>query len=280
MTLHVLGPVDFDGEQLSPRERTVLAALAVSVPYGASASTLADALWGDELPSTWPKQLQAIIGLIRRAIGAGAIETTATGYALAVDVESLDASRFERLVEAARRHVAADDPERAAAAYRRALELWRGPAYAELAEWEPAAAEISRLETVRQTSEEELLAARLAFGEHRAAIAEAERLVRESPYREERWCLLALANYQSGRQAEALAALRSARRRLDDDLGIEPGERFRDLETAILRHDPSLAPLRHEPRISDECPYRGLGRVWSRRCRRVLRAGCRDRDRR
>ena len=42
------------------------------------------------------------------------------------------------------------------------------------------------------------------LGGDRAAIAEAERLVRESPYREERWCLLALANYQSGRQAEAL----------------------------------------------------------------------------
>ena len=128
----------------------------------------------------------------------------------------------------------------------------------ELAEWEPAAAEIARLEAVRQTSEEELLAARLAYGEHRAAIAEAERLVRESPYREERWCLLALANYQSGRQAEALSALRKARRTLNDDLGIDPGERLNDLESAILRHDPSLAPTRREPRISDACPYRGL----------------------
>ncbi len=74
------------------------------------------------------------------------------------------------------------------------------------------------------------MAARLACGEHRAVIAEAERLVRDSPYREERWCLLALANYQSGRQAEALAALRYARRKLDDDLGIEPGDRLIDLE--------------------------------------------------
>lgn len=258
VALRVLGPVDVDGQQLSPRERTVLAALAISIPYGASAPTLADALWGESMPTTWPKQLQAIVGLLRRSIGAETIETIANGYALAMDADSLDASRFERLIATARSHTVADDPERAAVSYRRALALWRGTPYAELAEWQPATAEISRLQAVRATAEEELLASRLACGEHRAAIPEAERLVRDSPYREERWALLALANYQSGRQAEALAALRSARRTLVDDLGIEPGEQLSDLETAILRHDPLLAPTRHEPRISESCPYRGL----------------------
>ncbi|WP_344094695.1 BTAD domain-containing putative transcriptional regulator [Microbacterium deminutum] len=130
--------------------------------------------------------------------------------------------------------------------------------YAELADWEPARAEIGRLDAVREATEEELLAARLASGEHRAAIAEAERLVRDSPQREERWCLLAPAHYQSGRQAEALSSLRSARHMLDDDLGIQPGERLIDLETAIMRHDPALAPARHESRVGDDCPYRGL----------------------
>ncbi len=258
MALRVLGPVDVDGEQLSPRERTVLAALAIAIPYGGSAPTLADALWGDDLPSTWPKQLQAIIGLLRRSLGPQAIETTANGYALAMDADSLDASRFERLIATARSHVAADDPERAADSFRRALALWRGTPYAELAQWGPARAEIARLEAMRETSEEELLAARISCGEHRAAIAEAERLVRERPDREERWYLLAVAEYRSGREAQALAALRSARRTFRDDLGIEPGARLADLEAAIARHDPALTPARQQPRPREAGPYLGL----------------------
>ena len=193
-------------------------------------------------PGTWPKQLQAIIGLIRRSIGTEAIQTTATGYALVMDADSLDVTRFASssrpLARTPRPMIPNARPTptgvRSSSGAARPTPSCR--------EWEPAAGEISRLEAMRQASEEELLAARLACGEHRAAIAEAERLVRESPYREERWCLLALANYQSGRQAEALSALRFARRKLDEDLGIEPGDRLADLETAILRHDPALAP--------------------------------------
>ena len=49
-----------------------------------------------------------------------------------------------------------------------------------------------------------------------------------------------LALYRSGRQAEALAAYREARRVLVDELGIEPGRSLRELEQAILEQDPRL----------------------------------------
>ena len=74
--------------------------------------------------------------------------------------------------------------------------------------WGPAVIEAARLEEVRSTAEEELAAAHLDCGEHHSVIASAEALVREQPLRERRWSLLATALYRSGRQADALAALR------------------------------------------------------------------------
>ena len=51
-----------------------------------------------------------------------------------------------------------------------------------------------------------------------------------------------LALYRSGRQADALAAYRDARRVLVDELGIEPGRALAELEAAVLRQDTALDP--------------------------------------
>ena len=54
-----------------------------------------------------------------------------------------------------------------------------------------------------------------------------------------------LALYRSERQAEALEAYRqAARSELSDELGLEPSESLKQLEAAILRQDPELAPRR------------------------------------
>jgi len=51
---------------------------------------------------------------------------------------------------------------------------------------------------------------------------------------------LILALYRSGRQAEALEAYRETRRVLAEELGLEPSPELRELERAILQHDPAL----------------------------------------
>ena len=130
--------------------------------------------------------------------------------------------------------------------------------YSDLGEWPAAIAEAERLGEIRKSAEEDLQAARLECGEHRAVVPDAERLVRADPLRERRWAILVTALYRSGRQADALATLRSARERLADELGIEPGAELVALESAILHQDASLdAPP--EPQLtSADCPYRGL----------------------
>ena len=77
--------------------------------------------------------------------------------------------------------------------------------------------------------------AKLALGRHTEVIAELERLVDEHPYRERLRAQLMLALYRADRQADALQAYQNARRQLVEELGIEPGERLRELESARAR---------------------------------------------
>lgn len=258
MVVKVLGPMDTGGEQLSPRERTLLAALVVRMGTSVSASELADAWWGDDLPSTWAQQVRNSVARIRSRLGANAIVTAGSEYRLGIDPDAIDAVRFERTVSDARQHALHGEHDRGVSAYRRALALWRGAPLQDVAAWDPGAVEALRLGEIRRSAEEELLDARLAAGEHRAVIADAERLVREEPLREDRWAILALANYRADRQADALAVLRAARTKLADELGIEPGARLIGLEGAILRQDPALDLDAATASVSDECPYPGL----------------------
>ncbi len=84
------------------------------------------------------------------------------------------------------------------------------------------------------------------------------RLVHEAPFRERRWGLLALAQYQAGRQREALDTLHRARAAMVNELGLDPGPDLTALEQAILRQDPSLAVQAALPQPSTDCPYPGL----------------------
>ncbi len=128
----VLGELLVDGESPSPRERAVLAALVMRAGRPISADEIADAYWGDRPPGTWPKQVQAAVGRLRRRLGAGSIVTGPGGYTFAADPQTIDASRFERLADAGHGHLAAGEPDRAVVALEDALALWRGPPYADL----------------------------------------------------------------------------------------------------------------------------------------------------
>lgn len=254
----MLGAVEIDEGPLSPRDRAVLSVLALRHGEPVAPTVIADAVWGEHPPETWPKQVQTTIVRLRSILGRASIATSSIGYVLDGDPEAIDAVRFERSARRASELRSRGDPERAVDEYRRALSLWRGTAYSAIPSWGPAVTEAARLEEVRSTAEEELAAAHLDCGEHHSVIASAEALVREQPLRERRWSLLATALYRSGRQADALAALRAARVRFAEELGIEPGPELAALETAILHHDPSLEPPPRGPQASVDCPYKGL----------------------
>ena len=123
---------------------------------------------------------------------------------------------------------------------REGLALWRGPPLQEFAYESFAQAEIARLVQARLAALTACIDAELDLGEHQRLVGELESLVSEHPLREGFVGQLMLALYRSGRQADALACYRATRRRLSDELGLEPGPQLRDLEAAILAQDPSL----------------------------------------
>lgn len=260
MGIAVLGPLEVDGtpSSLGLRDRVVLQALAVSPGVPVSADALAEAIWGEDLPASWAKVVQGCVVRIRKALGADTIETSPQGYRLVHHADHIDHLKFGRLLERARELVAAREPERAAYVLREALALWRGEPFAELVEWQPGRVATERLVELRLEAEDLLTEAELLAGHHRAALAPAQRMVREAPLRERRWGLLALALYQDGRQAEALQTLKRARRVLLDELGLDPGPDLVTLEEAILHQDPSLAVAATITQPSTECPYPGL----------------------
>jgi DNA-binding SARP family transcriptional activator/WD40 repeat protein len=255
-----LGPLQIEGgaTSLSPRDRTVLSALAVHPGEALTSDRLADALWGEEPPASWSKVVHGCVMRLRKSLGAAAIETNAGGYRLTVIGDDLDTQRFEAMLERGRRLAATGAPERAASTLASALTLWRGAPFEDLDGWAPGRSEAARLEELRRSAEEDLLDARLASGEHREVAAEGEARVSEEPLRERRWATLALAQYRCGRQADALRSLQQARRTLIEQLGIDPGPELVALEHAILRQDPDLAGQREPPAISRQCPYQGL----------------------
>ena len=136
---------------------------------------------------------------------------------LRVEPDELDAERFERLVLLAREAIVGGDPACAVPQLTQALDLWRGPALADVRDIAAAGAEIARLDDLRAIAIEELADARLALGEHTLAVDLVTAALDEFPLRERLTASLMLGLYRGGRQAEALRAYaqlaRRARRR-------------------------------------------------------------------
>jgi DNA-binding SARP family transcriptional activator len=219
----VLGPLIVDGSgRFGPRDRVLLQALVTRLGQPVSVDELFDAVWRDHPPASAAKNLQSCVVRLRKALGAEAIETTADGYRLAVPLDELDAHRFELQVARGRQLLQLGEADRAAFLLEQALELWRGAAFEELAEWPPARREAGRLEQLRLDAQELLLDAQLRRGSAAEVLPRAHEMVRSAPLRERRWELLALAQYRVGAQGEALRTIRRLRAVLADELGIDP----------------------------------------------------------
>jgi DNA-binding SARP family transcriptional activator len=235
------GPVDVKG----PRHRAVLARLLIARGRVVPVDVLVEDLW-ETPPDGAVGALQTFVSALRRAVEpdrpprapARLLVTDGRGYALRTD--DVDARRFEADVTACGELLDRHRPVDALSRVDTALALWRGPAYAGFDDQPWARAEITRLTELRLLALERRAAALLAVGRAREAVPDLEAHVGDHPWREDGWRLLALALYRAGRQGDALAALRRARRVLADELGVDPGPGLRQVEADILAHAPHL----------------------------------------
>jgi DNA-binding SARP family transcriptional activator len=253
----ILGPIEVGADtQRVPRGRTLSLLALLLMHRGAivHVDRVLDELWEGARPRHGRKAVQVVASRLRSALGDGALHSQGAGYAVRMAPGALDADRFEGLLRYGRAELAAGEPWEAAATLRRALELWRGPALADVADARFAQPEIARLEDLRLACVSDRIDADIACGRHAEVVGELEGLVREHPLRERLRGQQMLALYRAGRQTEALEAYRSAYKALVDGLGIEPSPDLRALESAILRHEvpaPRAPAGGHNPLATD-----------------------------
>ncbi len=239
------------------RQKIVLATLLLGANRVVTLDRLMEAVYGDRPPATARSQAQITISLLRHLLAAAAcaasISTQAYGYVLNIEPGRLDARRFEDLVMAGRQAAGSGQLEHAVACYRDALRLWRGPALADI-ESQLVQVSASRLDEQRISLNEDRISLELDLGRHHELIGELTELVEEHPLRERLRAQLMLALYRSDRTADALQVFRETRQVMVAELGIEPNERLRQLEHAILTGDPGLAPPAAPVTLAEPAP--------------------------
>ena len=245
LDFRILGPLEVasDGAPLrlgGPKQRATLAILLLSANRVVPVERLADDLYAGAAPVTAVTQVQRQVSELRKLLREPVIETRAPGYTIHLAPGQLDLTRFERGVEEATESLARGEAQRASELLREALALWRGPALADLAYESFAQTAIERLEEIRLAALVQRIEVDLALARHREVVGELQQLSDEHPTQEAFRAQLMLALYRSGRQTEALDVYRRTRVTLEEQFGIEPSPRLRELERAILVQDHAL----------------------------------------
>lgn len=257
MQYRVLGPLcvlDDHGSDITPagdRQRRLLAALLLDVGSLVAVDRLAEVLWPDELPADRAGALQTHVFRLRRALPEGSIDTVAGSYRLNAGPEDVDAPRFAAAVaEATSCRVGV--PEAALARLTEALTWWRGEPYEDLVDTDAGRVESQRLCEVHALACEERLAALVDLGRSAEALADLHALVAAHPLRERPCALLMTALQASGRSAEATRAYDGFRRRLAEELGLDPSDSLRRLNDDVLQGVEQPASPRPGPDPADE----------------------------
>ena len=248
MEFRLLGPVEIrigGGVRLplgTPQQRVVLAALAVDAGRPVTIETLTDRVWDDAAPDGARAALYAHIARIRHLVNGPAnggqpsarLDRRSGGYLLDVDPDQVDVRLFRRLAAAARERQRYDTER--AGLLSDALGLWRGTPLADLPggwaarmrdNWQR-----QRLDAVVQWAHAEL---RLDHPDH--VIDVVRELAAEHPRAESLIGVLMQAYAAVGQEVEALDCYAAARKRLINELGVEPGPGLRAVHSAVLRGD-------------------------------------------
>ncbi|MGW0336782.1 AfsR/SARP family transcriptional regulator [Streptomyces sp. NPDC003011] len=214
------------------RLRALLTVLALRPGRTVPASLLVDEVWDGDPPADATGALQALVGRLRRALGADAVASVDGGYRLTAVPDDIDLHRFERLAADGTRALADGDPAKAAAVLDDALALWRGPVLADLPD---RTAEAARWETRRLDVLRARHTAALALGRAGESLPELTALCDSRPLDESLQTLRLRALRDTGRTAEALAAYEDVRHLLARRLGAHPGPELRALHAELLR---------------------------------------------
>ncbi|MEU5531979.1 BTAD domain-containing putative transcriptional regulator [Streptomyces sp. NPDC020362] len=234
------------------RLRALLTVLALRAGRTVPAGVLVDEVWGADPPADAAGALQALVGRLRRALGADTVASAEGGYRLTATSDDIDVHRFDRLTGGGLSALRDGDPDKAAAVLDDALALWHGPALADLPD---RTAEVARWETRRLDALRARHTAALALGHAEQSLPELTALCDGHPLDEPLQALRLRALRDAGRPAEALAAYEDVRQLLADRLGSDPGPELRALHTGLLT-DTAGPPAPAAPAVPGNLPAR------------------------
>ena len=225
--------------------RQVLALCLFRANQVVSLDALIEELWGDRPPRTAATIVQTYIYQLRKifsrhsdvATASAAIRTAPPGYVLCVPTDRLDARQFEAAVGRGQALLEQGQARLAEAALSQALAMWNGAVLVNTEHGPLLEREVAHLEERRILALELRLRANMQLGRHREIVAELKSLVAAHPFNEWLHGQLMIALYRSGRRGEALAAYQSARKLLDDELGLEPSADLRRIHQELLTAD-------------------------------------------
>ncbi|MEU9634289.1 BTAD domain-containing putative transcriptional regulator [Streptomyces tendae] len=250
MYFFTLGPSEIRGSNriMRPKgaiQQLLFASFMATAGQVVTVESLAEELWGTTPPKKMNNALQAQISRLRRMLAhlepdsVPRITATVSGYQFRLRSGELDAQVFLDSIEAIRTGVGGD-PRRCANDLRRAITLWRGPAFGGVVGGPLCQTAASKYEEARLSALELLYGIELKCGRHARIIPELTETLALNPVQEQFCRLLMLALYRSGRHIDALNTYRQFRHRLNEDLGVDPSPTLRWCESAILEHDPAL----------------------------------------
>jgi len=246
MHFHILGSLDvlWNKQRIpinAPKQRAVLTALLLSANTEVPVDRIVRYVWNGRPPLTAQTTIQSYIYRLRQLLrplpGVG-LKTSTDSYLLSVDPADIDLWHFRHIADEAREKAQLGDSRGAAAGLRNAIAIWRGNALAGVP-GEAIQQEARLLEGERITAYEDLFSNEIAQGNYRQIIPELQKAVTGYQFHEALRAQLMLAFYASGRQAEALQQYAIIRKRLREDLGIEPGLEIQELHKAILAQVPT-----------------------------------------
>ncbi|MBB5866641.1 DNA-binding SARP family transcriptional activator [Allocatelliglobosispora scoriae] len=251
MHFGILGPLRVTAESrlvpLGGRNlRIVLAMLLCHPGQAVSTDTLTEAIWEQSPPRTSAKNIQVHVHRLRQLLGEERIVRQPHGYQIEVLRDELDATMFEDFATQGRDALVAGQPSLARSFFSRALELWRGPVLADLADVPRLRSAVVRWEELRLSTWEDRFESALALDAHHEIVAEVATLLAEHPLRERLRGQHMVALHRSGRPAEALQSYHDGRRILAEELGVDPSGTLQQLYLTIMRGQ-SPQPRTKEP---------------------------------
>jgi SARP family transcriptional regulator, regulator of embCAB operon len=237
------------------RQRTLLATLLINSGKVVTKEQFFEELWEGRGQVKANNALQALVTRLRKLLrttfgdefARERLVTLPTGYVLYAEPEEIDAKLFERLVAVAHNELATD-PLRARDLLGEALDLWDGPVLEGVSGGPMCHSSVLHYEESRLTAIEDKFHACIVAGIQGGVISELKKMAMLYPWRERLAEMLMIALYRSGRQADALREYNVVRRRLVDELGMEPSAMLQDRMQAILNQDPSLDLVPEVPR--------------------------------